>query len=772
MKSIANRLVVPLVLVGIAGSALGQPSASESFEYSLGTPLFGQNGGLGFSTPWQSAGYGSWGMSSMNEVVIRNGLMMTSAGGRTESGVGGGQRTLTTPIAGTPGTSAWVSFVARRMTGSTSTSWLGVKLPSTGGSPFLFLGQPFGRAHWGADHGGAGGIVESAEAASVAHIVARIDFRAGPDDVRVWINPEIDNAPADADAALTLLSYGDFQNITKVLIETGTTAGAQTGAIDEVRVADSFGEAVPMEDGSVYRGKPKKKKANTSICVSCFSWGLTQQAFRRQNPGIDTFGVDSEIDSAGVSMAISPGEFPPGSVMRHKYKGWDGTIKGSTGVRRQADGNIAMELDFPGAAAVRVVVREPDGTIITDEVTPGEFRYWVNGGAVNPWGPCPDGSFPEWRHTLVFYDPPKLVNWQYIYFEFVWTYGCGGSTSTNRTITVSPIFDAAGLGVAGIGTMELEASGPMSEFTIRDCADVPHTIAPESTMPDLTVSGLGNVLVQSRCDDGTQCTDNTRRKIRATGIGSEGQDGVEIRLPAPALRTKGQFTLGELSRGTGEAVARRRGTDASGVESDLESVSIHGDNGRSIVTPDFSALGSTHFTVTGFDATGHVVVDEVFPNGTPIILEHVICPPNQVLVWGWWTYWHWNPWPTSGYWNTIWTVVGCSSLGTGGGGNTSTERVVISPVEPVVTGETTGVSLTARGTSEIEVFGLGVEDSTAPCLADYNDDGFVDFFDLDAYIECFEGLSCPDGRSADFNGDGFVDFFDLDDYIVSFETGC
>ncbi|QOI99866.1 MAG: hypothetical protein HRU70_04950 [Phycisphaeraceae bacterium] len=58
------------------------------------------------------------------------------------------------------------------------------------------------------------------------------------------------------------------------------------------------------------------------------------------------------------------------------------------------------------------------------------------------------------------------------------------------------------------------------------------------------------------------------------------------------------------------------------------------------------------------------------------------------------------------------------------------------------------------------------------CPADFNRDGFIDFFDLDAFVLCFEGGECPESRSADFNGDGFVDFFDLDAYIVAFEGGC
>ncbi|MEK6702608.1 MAG: TIGR03790 family protein [Planctomycetota bacterium] len=58
------------------------------------------------------------------------------------------------------------------------------------------------------------------------------------------------------------------------------------------------------------------------------------------------------------------------------------------------------------------------------------------------------------------------------------------------------------------------------------------------------------------------------------------------------------------------------------------------------------------------------------------------------------------------------------------------------------------------------------------CPADFNNDGAVDFFDYDEFVNCFEGSSCPPGTSADFNADGAVDFFDYDEFVVSFEYGC
>jgi len=55
-----------------------------------------------------------------------------------------------------------------------------------------------------------------------------------------------------------------------------------------------------------------------------------------------------------------------------------------------------------------------------------------------------------------------------------------------------------------------------------------------------------------------------------------------------------------------------------------------------------------------------------------------------------------------------------------------------------------------------------------PCRADFNRDGFLDFFDLDDFVASFE-IGRP---NADFNRDGFTDFFDFDDYVRAFETGC
>ncbi len=54
------------------------------------------------------------------------------------------------------------------------------------------------------------------------------------------------------------------------------------------------------------------------------------------------------------------------------------------------------------------------------------------------------------------------------------------------------------------------------------------------------------------------------------------------------------------------------------------------------------------------------------------------------------------------------------------------------------------------------------------CLADFNDDGFIDFFDLQTYLSAF----ASNDAQADINKDGILDFFDLLAFLNLFAAGC
>lgn len=57
------------------------------------------------------------------------------------------------------------------------------------------------------------------------------------------------------------------------------------------------------------------------------------------------------------------------------------------------------------------------------------------------------------------------------------------------------------------------------------------------------------------------------------------------------------------------------------------------------------------------------------------------------------------------------------------------------------------------------------QDGPAPCTADLNGDGLLNFFDVSAFLLDFNA-------GGDYNGDGMTNFFDVSAFLLDFNTGC
>lgn len=58
--------------------------------------------------------------------------------------------------------------------------------------------------------------------------------------------------------------------------------------------------------------------------------------------------------------------------------------------------------------------------------------------------------------------------------------------------------------------------------------------------------------------------------------------------------------------------------------------------------------------------------------------------------------------------------------------------------------------------------------SNAPCMADFNGDGDVNFFDVQEFLAAFSA----NDPAADFNGDELINFFDVQIFLGLFSDGC
>ena len=102
-----------------------------------------------------------------------------------------------------------------------------------------------------------------------------------------------------------------------------------------------------------------------------------------------------------------------------------------------------------------------------------------------------------------------------------------------------------------------------------------------------------------------------------------------------------------------------------------------------------------------------------------------------------------------------------SSVGTGTQDNGDyTINGTIGQFAPGPTGET----------MEYEILGgfwPGVG-STPSCLADLNEDGELNFFDVSAFLVAYQAMD----PLADFNNDGAFSFFDVSRFLVAYQAGC
>ena len=78
-----------------------------------------------------------------------------------------------------------------------------------------------------------------------------------------------------------------------------------------------------------------------------------------------------------------------------------------------------------------------------------------------------------------------------------------------------------------------------------------------------------------------------------------------------------------------------------------------------------------------------------------------------------------------------------------------------------------GATMTGGSFSLTGGFWAGVNTGPA-CVADLNGDGFLNFFDISAFLQAFGA----NDSVADFNGDGFFNFFDISAFLQAFGAGC
>lgn len=210
----------------------------EGFDYPAGSSIYLQNGGSGWSGAWGTPG----GLdATIAAASLNGGGLATTGGALTDaafqppgqgSSVATWVRYLGTPL-GTDGATAYMSFLFRPEAG----------YGFYGGVNFggIFVGLSGNQLSYGLE--GPGGALALSNVAATAGetvlLVLRVDFAAGNDALKLYLNPLA--GAAEPGAASVTKSDLDIGNVDFLTIN---NYGGFT--IDEIRIGSSFDAVTPL----------------------------------------------------------------------------------------------------------------------------------------------------------------------------------------------------------------------------------------------------------------------------------------------------------------------------------------------------------------------------------------------------------------------------------------------------------------------------------------------------------------------------------------------
>ncbi|HYF15641.1 MAG TPA: hypothetical protein VD971_11280 [Phycisphaerales bacterium] len=472
--------------------------------------------------------------------------------------------------------------------------------------------------------------------------------------------------------------------------------------------------------------------------------------------GWSTGGMQVAVDMTSV---LTPPPGSPPSEARVRYRGWDGTIKGTTRVSSGAPGSPPMfHADFAdsGAAQTRYWSLDESGALTDTGVMPDA------GLAALP--PC-TGPTPYIVYYFQWIAPGVVqIKWYCSSTQWGWGPGGPGPTDTARTIILQPEYPVGSAGLGDVASMAVTGAG-FTDLFISDHALLNYsTVAPDIGVGPharpVTSYALGNAQLADVCPvPSGGCMPAERRLSNRGLLGSSGQDGVAIDFPGDATSTsirkefKGHVTLMKFTDDEGQEAMRITESPPSSGEPGIQ------------LAPDATAVGSANTIAECFGPDGEPLGYVTIPYPGFIMVDGN-CPPGST--------------PVYQQHGSLLFFIGC---------NTSFDLVV--PGGPTIPGvhsiafspENAALSRTATRCEMTCVDGVevaGVDFSSDPISAcdsiDFNGDTlFPDNQDLEDFLSVFGGGVCSTGTCGDidFNNDGlFPDNEDLEDYLIVFGGGA
>lgn len=254
ISSLLTNLVliaVGLMAAGTAGTASAVLYSYEPFDYTVGSDVLGQNGGVGWSAAWRENSAGSVPAGSF---TVQLGSLFGPAGLPTQgnSAIMTGQFGTLQPardfaeVAGTAGTELWYSYIGQRQGGTGGGTATNPYMRGVNAGLFdsthptraerVGVGNSSNAANneWSIipEGSGAARVGSGIPFSDMAWQVLKIEFLGDsttPDNAYLWLNPDPSlPEPSIASAVASSVGQFDFSNVDFLR----PFIGGQNGAID------------------------------------------------------------------------------------------------------------------------------------------------------------------------------------------------------------------------------------------------------------------------------------------------------------------------------------------------------------------------------------------------------------------------------------------------------------------------------------------------------------------------------------------------------------
>ncbi|QOJ13581.1 MAG: hypothetical protein HRU75_02515 [Planctomycetia bacterium] len=477
----------------------------------------------------------------------------------------------------------------------------------------------------------------------------------------------------------------------------------------------------------------------------------------------------------GVSADLTPliGTFSTSGEIKIRYKGWDGTIKGTLRVMTNPGGVIHEEYDFSAidASAVSWKLLDEHDRVLADGTVAGPVLAWtVQAPADADCNKC----FASMERA-----PGGGGG------------GGGGSAGIMRDARQG-FFDIA-VSVSGMGTPPVNGVHSIV-VSPEPCAGLPEdcpptwldiasleieTIGiPELDLLDAHLSpfgaqcyGVGAAHLEETCGPGIPSCAPSERRLEVRNLGHSGEDGVEIRGRAPGS-TSGS------SGSNGGAVAKSKkcpecppghvtlmkAYDDASTEVMRVMEMENPASGDIDVSVSADGMGSTHVEALLHDMGGVVIGGAVLSASDS--LHHAGCPGGASTM-------EWR--------GIVYVYGGCDGpmevFLPGGGSVPGVSHVSLRPIAPSSPRAPASMEVTSNNLHGIVLNSIQLR---APLRGDMNCDGMVNNFDIDPFVlailnQASYWAAHPDCdvMNGDIDYSGATNNFDIDPFVQCvLNSGC